>query len=175
MPGPLVAAIPWVLSALGGGALSLWATSSDDEWRDVNVFNSRMRQIQLGILQLNTVIAQCPAEKLDANGRKVWKDFVLVWSGFYRDVGRKVFSADKDEVSEAKRFAAQLNQWIGLVAQKCGPLPTGLMPALDKPPESPLNPWGKIILYGLGITTGGVVLAVIFRSLIAKLPTLAKE
>jgi hypothetical protein len=171
MPAPLVvAAIPWILGALAGGALTAWATGSDDEWKDKDVFNSRMRDLQLGILQLNTLLAQ--QTKLDAPTRKMWADYVKLWSAYYRDIGTLTFfGPSASEISESKRFADLLSKWIAYYAKTFGPLPTGMMPAST--PTSNYVPigapgqkteWGKIALYAVGIFTGGLVLSSFIKS-----------
>lgn len=142
-------AIPWILGALGGGLLMQWAGESDDEWGDSEVFNSRMREIHVGILQLNTLISKCKTMTADVDS---WRQLVNLWSQFYREIGSVWLDPSDSAIFEAKRFAARLAQFIDAYQVNCGELPTGMMPVnVEKKP--PKSPWIGVVL-GLGAIGG---------------------
>lgn len=157
MPIPAVA-IPWILGALGGGTLWAWVSSSDDEWAHADVFNSRMREIHTGILQLNNIIAKCGPITGKKSEIDAWRTFVTLWSQFYRDIGTVTFAPSSEVILEARHHASTLAKWLDIYKQLCGPLPSGLMPA-DTPAPNTKKPmhWSQLIIWAVVIATGGYV------------------
>ena len=155
MPIPLAPAIPWVLSALGGGALWEWVTGEDDEWADADVYNARMRDLHSGILQLNDLIARCKA--LHSNPELAsWRAYVQNFGKFYSDVGKRFFDPPQSLIDETRRQASILAQWLDKYEQVCGSIPTGITEILPKPKPAETDTL-KVAL-GVGTALGIVAL-----------------
>jgi hypothetical protein len=148
MPIPLAPAIPWVISALGGGLLWEWVSGESDEWGEAEVFNARMRDIHSGILQLNDLIARCDAMHSNAGELASWRAFVQNFSKFYADVGKRYFDPPQGLIDEARRQAAALATWIDRYKKVCGSVPTGVQQIARQTsmPQAGLSPW-----IGLGL------------------------
>jgi hypothetical protein len=157
--------VPIVLGALGGGTLMEWARAPDDDWSDADVFNSRMRSIHMGTLQQNELFAKCEGIHTPDNAGTLreWRDYVKLWSAFYKDVGTVSLAPNIQKIKEAKRLASILHTWIGNYAELCGgKLPVGelaitLNEAPMGPPEGkpPLSFWEKFAI-GAAIGAGGL-------------------
>jgi hypothetical protein len=158
MPLPLV--VPVILGSLAaGGGLTAWLLESDDEWADATVFNTRMSEIHMGILQLNELLAQCKPIHTSDNKSTLqsWRDFVKSWAGFYRDVGKLTFDPDSQTIAEGKRKAAQLQKWLDGYKALCGgKLPAGSMTLTlpDAKPKSDNSFWTMAI--GGAIAAAGI-------------------
>lgn len=166
MPAPLVVAtLPYILAALGGGTLYAWATASDDEWSSSTAFNSRMRQIHVAMLQLNDLYAKCPQmhEKAHEGDLNAWRSFMVLWHKFYQETGKPFFGPSASVIAEARNFASSLSKWLEVYPAICGAsLPTGLSPI--PPPAPPKSTgWGSIIIGSVALATVGYVAASYLR------------
>lgn len=159
MPLPLVA-IPWIIGALGGGLLTAWAMDSNDVWDDAEVFNSRMLEIHTGILQLNRLFSTCQAFKDRPDTVIAWKQFIVLWTTYFRNVGNVWFSPSDAEIAEAKRFAQKLALYIDTYKNMCGEIPTGMMPIADPDQPRPPMTWQGVAL-GIGISIAATIAAAI--------------
>lgn len=131
--------LPLIIAGAAGAAalgayLNSWLSDDHDAWRDADVFNARMREMQQTALVLQDALARCPAFMNDKNQVQSWRVARDGFSKFYGDVGKVWMDPSDEVIAQAKDYATRFYQWAGQYDRyKCG---TPLS-AYDKPIQPP--------------------------------------
>lgn len=158
---PLIPIAIGLTGTAAGAALNHWLTNTPDAWSDRNVFNARMRDMQLLATALNTGLTHCPEITSNDAQLSAWRAARDGFSRFYHDIGALNYLGPNDaEIEQAKSYASKFYFWTGEYNRlDCGSkIPTPIDPA--KPPApvgSNLTDWATIIKWSV-IGIGGAFL-----------------
>ena len=124
--------------AAASAALGYWFSQPEDAWKDNDVFNARMRDMQALAEALQAGFAKCPAFLKNAPLLQSWRGARDGFSKFYGDIGTRYLDPNESIVAQAKDYAARFYQWNLEYTRICGGPNLAPTPQID--PYAPPPP-----------------------------------